>query len=234
MHLMATFINTVLIPLAASNTLIRRDMERTTGLAVSQMEDKVNSIMQRTIDAAISWVSKLLAGQKKTDYRPRDDATSSSSTFLELQTPTCLAVTNFLQKIQNHALLALSPQSPSLISFLTEMATNVRSLLLEHYKRFAVSPTGAIMVTKDISKYNDVFRSWNLDESFGPSLEVLTEIGNIFVISPEALRERLRGGARGGGLGGMGDVWEKGDLRPYVLRREDASSVGVQSVLGTL
>ena len=143
-------------------------------------------------------------------------------------------MTTFLGKVYTHALVALSPQSPNLTAFLTELATNIRSQLLEHYKRFPVSATGAIMVTKDISKYNDLFRSWNLDESFGPSLEVLTEIGNIFVISPEALRERLRGGARGGGLGGMGDVWEKGDLRPYVLRREDAGSVGVQSVLGAL
>ena len=234
MHLMATFINTVLIPLAASNTLVRREMERTTTQAISQMEDKINIIMQKTIDVAIVWVGKLLAGQKKTDYKPRDDVIGGTGTLLELNTSTCLTITNFLQKLQNLAVLALSPQSTSLIVFLTEIATNVRSQLLDHYKKFAVSAAGAIMVTKDIGKYNDVFRSWNLDDSFKPSLEVLTEIGNIFVISPEALRERLRGGARGGGLGGMGDVWEKGDLRPYVLRREDASSVGVQSVLGTL
>ena len=119
-------------------------------------------------------------------------------------------------------------------AFLTELATNVRSQLLEHYKKFPVSATGGIIVTKDIRKYNELFRSWDLHDSFGPSLEVLTEIGNIFVISPEALRERLRGGVRGGGLGGMGNVWEKGDLRAYVLRRDDASSVGVQSVLGVL
>ena len=85
------------------------------------------------------------------------------------------------------------------------------------------------MVTKDLSKYNELLRSWDLDPSFQPSLEVLTEIGNIFVIGPEALRERLRGKQ-----GAMGGIWGKGDLRPYVMRRDDASSVGVQSALGGL
>ena len=85
------------------------------------------------------------------------------------------------------------------------------------------------MATKDISKYNELFRNWNLDESFQPTLEVLTEIGNIFVIGPDALRERMRG--KQGVLGG---VWDKGDLRPYVLRREDSNSIGIQSVLSAL
>ena len=84
-------------------------------------------------------------------------------------------------------------------------------------------------MTKDISKYIELLRSWELDPAFQPSLEVLTEIGNIFVIGPEALRERLRG--KGGAPGGL---WEKGDLRPYVLRREDVGSVGVQAVLSAL
>ena len=83
------------------------------------------------------------------------------------------------------------------------------------------------MVTKDMSKYSELLRSWSLDPSFQPSLEVLTEIGNIFVIGPDALKERLRGKQ-----GSVGQLWEKGDLRPYVLRRDDAGSVGVQSALG--
>ena len=85
------------------------------------------------------------------------------------------------------------------------------------------------MVTKDITKYIELLRSWQLDSNFDPSLEVLTEIGNLFVIGPDALRERLR--AKGGIVGGL---WEKGDLRPYILRRDDAGSVGVQSVLSAL
>lgn len=84
------------------------------------------------------------------------------------------------------------------------------------------------MVTKDLSKYIELLRSWNLDASFQPSLEVLSVIGNIFVIGPEALKERLRDKA-----GLASGLWEKGDLRPYVLRRDDVNSVGVQSVLSS-
>ena len=78
MHLMLTCINTVLIPLGASNITIRREMEKTTNLAMNRMEDKVNTIMQRTIDVAITWVGRLLAAQKKSDFRPRDDAGGTS------------------------------------------------------------------------------------------------------------------------------------------------------------
>lgn len=86
------------------------------------------------------------------------------------------------------------------------------------------------MVTKDITKYVDLLRSWPLEGRFLSTLEILSEIGNLFVIGPEALRERLRAGAGGGALAGVG----KENLRPYVLKREDASSVGIQSVLNAL
>ena len=88
MHLMATCINTVLIPLASAQITVRREMEKTTTLALNGMEDKVNALMQRTIDVVLTWVGRLLAGQKKTDFRPRDDAVSAGNSWLEqLQTP---------------------------------------------------------------------------------------------------------------------------------------------------
>ena len=85
---MNTCIRTVLIPLATANVTIRRDMEKTANLAMDRMEEKVNSIMQRSIDVAITWVNKLLARQNKSDFRPRDDALSGGGAWLEqLQTP---------------------------------------------------------------------------------------------------------------------------------------------------
>lgn len=233
MCLMDTCIRTVLIPLASANVTIRRDMEKIANTAMDRMEEKVNSIMQRSIDVVLTWVNKLLAGQKKTDFRPRDETLSGGGTWLEqLQTPTCLSIFTFMARFHNLAQTALSPSSSNLTSLLTELAVNFRTALLEHFKKFQVNAAGGIMVTKDISKYIELLRTWELDPSFDPSFEVLTEIGNLFVIGPDALKERLRG--KGGGLGGAGNTWDRGDLRAYVSRREDAGSVGVQSVLSAL
>jgi hypothetical protein len=84
-HLMLICINTVLIPLAANNITTRREMEKKTNLAINRIEEKINVIEQRTIDVALAWVSKLLGGQKKNDFRPRE---GDSTAWLEmLQTP---------------------------------------------------------------------------------------------------------------------------------------------------
>ena len=225
LHLMLTTIQMLLLPLAATNLTIRRDLERQTNAFVERMESRIDAVLQRTIDAALAWTARLLSGQKKTDFRPRDDTNLQLD---QLQTATCQAIFNFLARLHSRATTALSGRV--LESFSLELAVGLRALLLQHFKNYQVSLTGALVVSKDITKYIELLRSWNLPSSFNPSLEVMTEIANLFVIGPEALRDRLwnLGGARG--LAGV----EKGDLRPYVLRREDSGSVGVQAVLNAL
>lgn len=227
LHLMLTTINMLLLPLAATNLSIRRDLEKRTNTFVERIEAKIDGVLQRTIDAALTWTSRLLLQQKKTDFRPRDDANLQLD---QLQTSTCQTVFTFLSRLHTRACTAIS--GGVLEAFTTELAIGVRTLLLQHFKSYQVSLTGALIVSKDITRYIELFRSWELPTTFEPSLEVLTEIASLFVIGPEALRDRLRnvGGAGGGGLVGV----EKTDLRPYVLRREDSNSVGVQAVLNAL
>lgn len=83
--LMIMCINAVLIPLAAGSITTRRDMEKRTSVATSRFEDKMNTIEQKTIDATLMWVGRLLSGQKKNDFRPRD--TDSTAWLERLQTP---------------------------------------------------------------------------------------------------------------------------------------------------
>jgi exocyst complex component 5 len=85
MHLTITCINTVLVPLAASSITTRREMEKNTNLAINRMEDTINTIEQRTVDAVLNWTSKLLAKQERSDFRPRDDDLDAS--LMQLQTP---------------------------------------------------------------------------------------------------------------------------------------------------
>jgi hypothetical protein len=78
----------MIVPLASSSISVRREIEASTTLVMNRMEEKVNSIVQKTIDVALAWVSKLLSNQKKNDFRPRDEGPGTSSPWLEmLQTP---------------------------------------------------------------------------------------------------------------------------------------------------
>ena len=226
LHLMLTTVKMLLLPLASTNLTIRRDLEKRTSAFTDRMESKIDAVLQRTIDASLAWTARLLTGQKKTDYRPRDDANLQLD---QLQSPTCQAIFAFLYRLQSRAKTSLSGKV--LESFSLELAVGFRSLLLNHYKTFSVSQTGALAVSKDIAKYCELLRGWDLPASFKPSLDVLEEISNIFVIGPEALRDRMR---NVGGAGGLLPGVERADLRGFVLKREDAASVGVQAVLNGL
>lgn len=124
--------------------------------------------------------------------------------------------------------LSQSIDGKNLEFVVTELGTGIRSQLLDHFKRFNVNATGALMVTKDMARYTNTLRGLPVSATFRQSLNVLSEIGNLFVIGPEALRERLRGGTAG--FVGV----DKVELKPYILRREDVGTVAVQSALSGL
>lgn len=125
---------------------------------------------------------------------------------------------------------------------LTEIALGTRGLLLEHFKRFAVSGTGGLMVTKDMTQYAELLKSWDIEEEAkgpGGTLDVLLEVGSLFVIGVEALRERIRGGAASGTTGsgpsrGPEAKLSVQEVRAYVSRREDSNTVAMQQVLNAL
>ena len=123
----------------------------------------------------------------------------------------------FLAKAYSLATTALN--GSNLTSFSTELARGVLSQLLEHFKKFQVNAAGGLMMTKDLAQYTATLRTFSVSPAMASSIDLLPEIGTLFVVGPEALRERLRGP-------------EGVDLRAYVQRREDVGSVGLQSVLG--
>ncbi|TKX26954.1 exocyst complex component SEC10 [Elsinoe australis] len=224
LHLLVVTIQTLLMPLAATNLTIRRDLEKSTNTFVDRIEGKIDAVLQKTIDSASAWTSKLLSQQKKTDFRPRDEA---SLNLEQLQTPTCLSTYNFLNKLHKNASSSLSGRV--LDGFSLELALGLRSLLLLHFRSFQVSQAGGILVTQDMMKYIELLKSWDLPDTFNPSIEVLTEIPNLFSLKADALKDRLKGvGSQAlAGIDGR-------DLRPYVQRRDDSSTVAVQSALNSL
>ncbi|GLA31521.1 exocyst complex component 5 [Aspergillus niger] len=252
-NLMVMCINTLLIPLAAGSITIRREMEKKTNLITMRIEEKINVLEQKVIDNTLTWTGKLLSGQKKNDFRPKE---GDSTAWLEkLQTPTCAAICTFLTRAHNVVKTSLPPSGSNIRQLLTEIAIGTRTLLLDHFKRFVVNGPGGLMVTKDMTQYTNLLKSWDIEEQVKGSsgtLDVLLEVGNLFVIGSEALRERIRGGTGSGtggsagnntgtspgrSLGGSGQT-ETGlsvqEVRAYVSRREDSNTAALQSVLNIL
>lgn len=223
--IMERFITTVLIRLAEPNTTVRKSMEGQKKMAIDSIEKKTNAVMKVSIDVITNWVAKTLSGQKKQDFRPKDLELES------LQTPTCLNICTFLGRAGKHASAAVDGQNAE--KFFSELAIALHRMLFDHFKKFHVNATGGLMVTQDIAKYVSVIRDWPLNKEVTLAVELLTEIGSLFIVGSEALREKSRGLAPGQTGGGKGKL-SKADFRAFVQRRDDASSVGIQSTLAGL
>lgn len=170
----------------------------------------------------------------------------------------CASICTFLTRVHGIALSSLPASGPNVRQILTEIAFGTRNLLLEHFKKFTVNGTGGLMVTKDMTQYTNLLKSWDIDDQVkapgGAALDVLLEVGSLFVIGSEALRERIRGGApgaagtnppggrtgRAGAAGGSGNgatfagALNVQEVRAYVSRREDSNTAAVQNVLNVL
>ncbi|KAI1828646.1 exocyst complex component protein [Xylaria intraflava] len=224
--IMSRFISTVLIRLAESNTTVRRNMESQSKLGIEAIEKKTNSVMKSTMDVIINWVAKSLAQQKKLDFLPKDELDLVES----LQTSTCTSICLFLSRCAN--LLGQSIDGQNLEIFSSELALAIQRLLFEHFKKFKVNATGGLMVTKDVTKYVATLKEWPLSKDVETPVELLTEIGYLFIIGPEALRERGRNLATG--AGNSTKKLTKPDFKAFIQSRDDARSIGVQSVLSGL
>lgn len=223
--IMSRFITTVLIRLAESNTTVRRSMEAQTKMGIEAIEKKTNGVLKSTVDVIVNWVAKSLASQKKVDYLPKDE-----SVLETLQTSTCNSICSFLSRAATLASQAVDGSNFQV--FGSELALAIQRQLLEHFKKYKINAAGGLMVTKDISKYVATLKEWNLDKDAEASVELLTEIGYLFIIGPEALRERSRNLPTGASGGGKKLV--KADFKTFVQNREDYKTAGIQSVLSGL
>lgn len=141
-NLWQRYSTTALLPLTSASVAVRREMTTFNQHSVVRMEGKINSVMQKTIDCTISWLSYLLTRQKRNDYKPRNDELS----FARNNTEPCDLSCDFLLTVKESTSEGLSGKNAE--AFLTEIGVAFHSLLLDHYKKFPINPTGGLMLTK--------------------------------------------------------------------------------------
>ncbi|KAH9179753.1 exocyst complex component Sec10, partial [Lactarius sanguifluus] len=205
-HLWQQYVNIALLPLAASSVVVRREMVVFNNQTVSKVEGAANSLMQRLIDAIVSWIATQLAKQKKTDFKPRNDDDS----FARVNTDPCIGCCKILEEVGIAAKQNLSGKNLEI--FLTEVGVAFHSQLLEHLRRFPVSATGGLMLAKDLKSYQDTIATFSI-HALHERFEFIRQLGNIFLVQPEILKSYITENY-------LGRI-EPALLRPYLAQRSD-------------
>ncbi len=102
----------------------------------------------------ISYVERLLARQRPGDFKPRDESECFDST------ETCYAVCGFVGAQISAVMDSLA--GGNLDNYLTVFGNQLYRLVLGHLKKFSVSPMGAMVVSQDVKRYQDLVRDFHI------------------------------------------------------------------------
>lgn len=200
------YVQTAVLPLTAPSVTVRRETTIYDNHNMLRVEGRCEGLLQRFTDNCVAYFSSRLAAQKKNDFAPRDD----DVTFSKINTDPCLAIVDALGTIQSVARETLSEKSQT--HLFTEIGVGLHALLLEHLKKFVVSPMGGLMLTKDLAMYQDAAGQLGV-QVVADRFEMLRQLGNLFIVQPAVLRSYMREGH-------LAKIDEE-LLRPYLLRRQD-------------
>ncbi|CAO3622249.1 unnamed protein product [Cunninghamella blakesleeana] len=208
---------TAVVPIVIGAPSIHRNSLANKNAFLSTLEIKINNVISRSIEAITYWLSDILGRQKKNDFSPRVEEVLMMSNG----TVPCVNSVEFLTKVYRAATKSL--QGKNLEAYLLNIGNEFHTLLLEHFKKYTVTPTGGLMVAKDIAKYQEVIQVFKIP-TLNDRFEMLRQLGNIFVVKPEILRSILSEGylAR----------LEPNVLYPYLVKREDFKSAQLERKLG--
>lgn len=206
--------STALVPLTSSAPVVRREMTTFNQHNVVLLEGKINALVQRAVDVIVSWLAQLLLKQRKNDYKPKNDELS----FARTNTEPCELICEFLGNLQE-ASTALSGKNRE--AFLLEVGVAFHSLLLDHYKKFPVNPTGGLMLTKDLASYQEAVAAYRIP-ALNDRFDMLRQLGNSFIVQPDVLRSYMTESH-------LGRI-DARLLRPYLQQRSDWSSFSARLV----
>ncbi|ODO08976.1 hypothetical protein I350_02568 [Cryptococcus amylolentus CBS 6273] len=197
------------VPLAGGNVGLRREMVGLGRHGVVRLEGKVNEVVQKGVDLILGHLAHILTKQKKNDYKPKNDDISFARTITE---PCELAV-EFLGEVRDAVRGCLTGGNAE--GFLVEVGVGFHALLLDHYRKFPVNPTGGLMLTKDLASYQDIIATFSIP-ALNERFDMLRQLGNSFIVQPNVLKTYLTEGH-------LGKI-ERGLLRPYLMQRSDWST----------
>lgn len=113
MSLLQRYISTALLPLAGSVVTLRREMTIFTNHIFNTTESKLNQITTKIMSNILTWLSAILAKQKKNEYKLKNDD------LITVNSEACIQSCAFMEHVRAAVTNNLSGKNQE--SFLTEV-----------------------------------------------------------------------------------------------------------------
>ncbi|KAF9132469.1 Exocyst complex component 5 [Mortierella sp. 14UC] len=186
-HLIQMHFQTTILPLTVPSPQVYRDTVIQKNKLMANVEAKANATIQKEIDVILAWLETCLGRQRKSDFKPKDDEIDLTG----LATKPCIDCCEFLRRMYETTKKCFDGRNIEM--FCSEVGVTFHGMLLEHFKKFQISPVGGVLLTKDIAKYQESVKAWNIP-SLNERFEMLRQLGNVFLVKPEILPSVLNEG----------------------------------------
>lgn len=98
-----------------------RDILALKNAFMASVEQKINSILQKSIEGTMFWLGEILSRQKKNDFRPKDEEVA----MMNMGTQPCMQSIEFVTKVYRAASNAL--QGKNFEAFLKRIGNGFHS-----------------------------------------------------------------------------------------------------------
>ncbi|KAK7869410.1 hypothetical protein R5R35_000706 [Gryllus longicercus] len=182
-HLLEKQFNDSLVPLVVS-TPKHGDCLQKKKYILEQIELKLDTGLDRSINAIVGWVKIYLqTEQKKTDYKPETDLDTLAS-------PACLAVVQFVSSMVERIRDSLDGKNAE--SVMMELGSRFHRVIYEHLQQFQYNSAGAMVAICDVNEYRKCVKELKVP-LVNALFDTLHALCNLLLVKPENLKQVCTG-----------------------------------------
>ncbi|KAL5008482.1 hypothetical protein ScPMuIL_014063 [Solemya velum] len=201
------------VPLIISSPMHSECLQRKRELR-DQIETKIDTGLDRSLNAIVGWIRIIASEQKKIDFKPEDE--NAMMNF----TNACSRMVKFLNCQMQSIRDSLDGKNVEVV--LTELGTRFHRLIYDHIQQFQYNSLGAMIIIWDVNEYRKCMKDFKIPLVI-QLFEKLHALCNLLVVVPENLKQVCSGDQ----LSGL----DKAVLLSFLQLRTDYKSARLVTLL---
>uniref|UniRef100_A0A3P9P2B3 Exocyst complex component 5 n=1 Tax=Poecilia reticulata TaxID=8081 RepID=A0A3P9P2B3_POERE len=183
-HLFDKQFNDQLMPLISSSPKLAECLHKKKEV-IEQMEVKLDTGIDRTLNCMVGQMKHILTEQKKTDFRPEDE-----NNVMIQYTTACSKVCGYVSKQVEHVRKSMDGKNVDTV--LQELGVRFHRLIHEHLQQFSYSSMGGMLAICDVAEYRRCAKDFRVPLVL-QLFDTLHSLCNLLVVAPDNLKQVCSG-----------------------------------------